>query len=133
MMSSGAATSGSSGAMLIGTGVSNGGRGGSLGLTLGSGNSGAGGNVGVLAGALDAETCGSVTLYSGKGTMSSSGSFVIRTLDAGSKGLSGTLIFSSGTATSGSSDPSWHAASDGGQRQQRQGRRRDERGNGRFR
>ena len=35
--------------------------------------------------------------------MSSSGSFVIRTLDAGTKGLSGMLRFSSGAATSGSS------------------------------
>ena len=58
---------------------------------MGSGNSSAGGNVGVLAGASDAGTGGSVTLYSGKGTMSSSGSLVIRTLDAGTKGLSGML------------------------------------------
>ena len=63
-------------------------------LTECSGNSGAGGNVDVLASASDAGTGGSVTLYSGKGTMSSRGSFVISTLDAGSKGASGTLNFS---------------------------------------
>ena len=61
---------------------------------------GAGGNVGMLTGAA---TGGSVTLYSGKGTMSSSGSFVIRTLDAGTAGLSGMLSLSSGAATSESS------------------------------
>ncbi len=44
-----------------------------------------------------------MTLYSGKGTMSSSGSFMIRKLDAGSSGVSGMLSFSSGAATSGSS------------------------------
>ena len=44
-----------------------------------------------------------MSLFTGQGTKTSSGSIVIKTANAGTTGVSGFLMFSSGTTSSGSS------------------------------
>ncbi len=44
-----------------------------------------------------------MSLYTGLGTETSSGSLVFKTSNAGSEGISGALMFSSGTTSSGAS------------------------------
>ena len=65
-----------------------------------------GGRVTVSAGQAAAVTGGAVSLVSGYGTATSSGVFSIRTTVAGENGVSGSLSFTTGTTSKGSSDNS---------------------------
>ena len=55
------------------------------------------------AGRSTVHTGGGVHLASGEGTATSSGAITIRSINSGTSGVSGALIFSSGTAVSGNS------------------------------
>ena len=61
---------------------------------------GNGGLINVYAGMSASKTGGTISLQSGYGTAKSSGSILIRTLNAGTSGVSGELMFSTGTTSS---------------------------------
>ena len=67
-------------------------------LTMGSGNSGKGGDAKVLAGATSAESGGLLTLRAGYGSRNTNGSVSLQTLGAGTSGVSGVRVMSSGAA-----------------------------------
>ena len=108
MFSTGTTSCGSSGSISIGTGTASLGKGGDITIKVGDGNTLDGGHISVFAGKTDARgdtgaTGGSISIRSGFSTESSSGTIIIRTLNAGAKGVSGELMFSTGITTSGSS------------------------------
>merc|ERR1711871_849768 len=65
--------------------------------------SGVGGDVKVEGGTSNTLTGGAVSILSGSGTATSSGDIKVSTKDAGTAGISGSLIFSSGSASDGNS------------------------------
>ena len=99
VFSSGSAASGNSGALYLGSGAAAGGRGGMVSISVGSGTSGSGGAVSVLSGRSTVHSGGALSLESGEGTATSSGVISIRTANAGGAGVSGRLVFSSGSAS----------------------------------
>merc|ERR1712134_118390 len=106
MFSTGTASSGSSGSISIGTGTASGGDGGDIMINVGDGNTLDGGHIHLFAGKTDADadsTGGSISIRSGFSTIRSSGTIIIRTLNAGTTGVSGELMFSTGTTSSGAS------------------------------
>ena len=66
-------------------------------ITVGSGNSGAGGLITVASGQSTVHTGGAIGVTSGQGIASTSGAITIASSNAGDKGVSGLLTFSSGT------------------------------------
>ena len=70
-------------------------------LVVGSGTSGFGGSLQGYAGRSTVNTGGAVSLASGEGTATTSGAITNRGINAGTGGLSGVLVFSSGSASSG--------------------------------
>ena len=75
-------------------------------LSVGAGTTFTGGDVVVKAGATTFATAGTggrISISSGYGTSTSSGSIVVQSMDAGTKGVSGHLSFATGTSSSGSS------------------------------
>ena len=73
-------------------------------MAVGAGEIGfGGGRVVVSAGENTLDTGGAVSLISGYGSLTSSGAFSIRTANAGEAGTSGSISFSTGDATDGSS------------------------------
>ena len=106
MFSTGTASSGSSGSISIGTGTASNGDGGDIMINVGDGNTLDGGHIHLFAGKTDADvdsTGGSISIRSGFSTIRSSGTIIIRTLNAGTTGVSGELMFSTGTTSSGAS------------------------------
>ena len=89
------------------------GKGGDITLSVGTGNHGDGGSIKMRAGSTTDSsggssiwspllaTGGSVEIVSGSSMKTSSGAISIATQDAGSQGVSGTLILKTGEATSG--------------------------------
>merc|ERR1712054_623695 len=113
MFSTGTTSTGASGDISIGTGTASTGDGGDISIVVGDGNVLDGGHIYMYAGKSNAPesagdvkahaTGGSISLISGFGTKSTSGSIIIRTLNAGTKGVSGELMFSTGTTSCGAS------------------------------
>merc|ERR1719478_1489527 len=108
MLSTGTTSTGASGDISIGTGTASTGDGGDISIVVGDGNVLDGGHIYLYAGKSNAAastgaTGGSISIISGFGTESTSGTIIIRTLNAGVKGVSGELMFSSGTTTCGAS------------------------------
>ena len=88
MLSTGTTSSGASGDISIGTGTASTGDGGDISIVVGDGNVLDGGHIYMYAGKSNADgtkhaTGGSISLISGYGTESTSGSIIIRTLNAG--------------------------------------------------
>ena len=88
----------------ISAGTACNGDGGDITIKVGDGNTLDGGHISVFTGKTDADgatgaTGGSISIRSGFSTESSSGTIIIRTLNAGAKGVSGELMFSTGTTT----------------------------------
>ena len=77
--------------------------------TVGSSTSGAGSSIGAIAGGSTVNTVGvgALSLGFGEGTATSSGSAVLRSVNAGTTGASGVLVFSSGSASSGNISAVW--------------------------
>merc|ERR1711871_609408 len=108
-----AGTKGVSGELMFSTGTTSCGASGDISIVVGDGNVLDGGHIYMYAGKsnapesagnVDADaTGGSISLISGFGTKSTSGSIIIRTLNAGTNGVSGELMFSTGTTSSGAS------------------------------
>ena len=97
---------GASGSISIGTGTASGGDGGDIMITVGDGNTLDGGHIQLFAGKTYADahsTGGSISIHSGYSKIRSSGTIIIRTFNAGDKGVSGELMFSTGTTSSGAS------------------------------
>merc|ERR1712072_1675668 len=108
VFSTGTTTTGASGDISIGTGTASTGDGGDISIVVGDGNVLDGGHIYMYAGKSNAAastgaTGGSISIISGFGTQSTSGTIIIRTLNAGVKGVSGELMFSSGTTSNGAS------------------------------
>merc|ERR1712167_140071 len=108
MFSTGTTTTGASGDISIGTGTASTGDGGDISIVVGDGNVLDRGHIYLYAGKSNAAastgaTGGSISIISGFGTQSTSGTIIIRTLNAGVKGVSGELMFSSGTTSNGAS------------------------------
>ena len=108
MFSTGTTTCGASGDISIGTGTASAGDGGDISIVVGDGNVLDGGHIYLYAGKSNADgtkdaTGGSISMISGFGTKSTSGTIIIRTLNAGVAGVSGELMFSTGTTTTGAS------------------------------
>merc|ERR1712196_352327 len=94
------------GSISIGTGTASGGDGGDIMITVGDGITLDGGHIQLFAGttyADDDSTGGSISIHSGYSKIRSSGTIIIRTFNAGDKGVSGELMFSTGTTSSGAS------------------------------
>ena len=102
MLSTGTTSCGASGDISIGTGTASTGDGGDISIVVGDGNVLDGGHIYMYAGKSNAPesagdvkahaTGGSISLISGYGTKSTSGSIIIRTLNAGTNGVSGELM-----------------------------------------
>merc|ERR1711871_722855 len=75
----------------------------SSGAAGGHATSGVGGDVKVEGGTSNTLTGGAVSILSGSGTATSSGDIKVSTKDAGTAGISGSLTFSSGSASDGNS------------------------------
>ena len=106
MFSTGITTCGGSGSISIGTGSACNGDGGDIMIKVGDGNTLDGGHVFLFAGKTVAtahSTGGSISIRSGYSLLRSSGTINIRTLNAGTKGVSGELMFSTGTTSCGGS------------------------------
>merc|ERR1712167_300039 len=108
VLSTGTTSNGASGSIRIGTGTASGGDAGDISIVVGDGNVLDGGHIYMFAGKSNADgtahaTGGSISMISGFGTKSTSGTIIIRTLNAGVKGVSGELMFSSGTTSNGAS------------------------------
>ena len=104
--STGTSSSGSSGSISIGTGSASGGKGGDITIKVGDGNTLDGGHLSLFAGNTYGDisaTGGSISIRSGYSSIRSSGSIFLRTLNAGTTGVSGELVFKTGTSSSGSS------------------------------
>ena len=105
---SGTSSGGSSGSIRIGTGTASGGDAGDISIVVGDGNVLDGGHIYMYAGKSNGAsdtgaTGGSISMISGFGTESSSGSVIIRTLNAGVQGVSGELMLQTGNAPAGKS------------------------------
>ena len=103
-----AGTTGVSGELMFSTGTASSGDGGDITIKVGDGNRLDGGHISVFAGKSDAPgttgaTGGSISIRSGFSTESCSGTIIIRTLNAGTLGVSGELMFSTGTTSCGGS------------------------------
>merc|ERR1740125_20027 len=61
--------------------------------------SGVGGDIKLEGGSSNTQTGGAVSILSGFGTATSSGEIKVKTKDSGASGISGSLVFSSGTAS----------------------------------
>ena len=72
-------------------------------MTVGSGTSGSVVRLSVLSGRSKPVTEGQLPKVCGEGRATSSGHIHVRTANSGTAGISGLLIFSSGTASSGNS------------------------------
>lgn len=93
-MSTGAATGGNSGDVIVGTGSSSQVQAGSIQVTVGSGSSGLGGQILMSAGYSSASDGGRVRISTGSAS-STSGPLLIQTANSGPSGQSGTLSFRS--------------------------------------
>ncbi len=112
---SGTTSSGTSGSITMATGKAVNGKGGDILVSIGSGNAGnggdillystkaVGGEIVIKGGRGESYSGGSFSLLTGEGTSTSSGAIIIKTVNAGVKGTSGKLSFTSGTTSSGAS------------------------------
>merc|ERR1711968_312651 len=99
-----AGTKGISGELMFSTGTTSDGASGDI--SVGDGSALDGGHISLFAGktfANDDSTGGSISIHSGFSSIRSSGTIIIKTLDAGTTGVSGELMFSTGTTSSGAS------------------------------
>ena len=108
VFSTGTTSNGASGSIRIGTGTASGGDAGDISIVVGDGNVLDGGHIYMYAGKSNGAsstgaTGGSISMISGFGTESSSGSVIIRTLNAGVQGVSGELMLQTGNAPAGKS------------------------------
>ncbi len=95
---------GDSGSISLRSGTASSGRSGTIELLVGLGNSGEGGSVVISSGQTDdflGATGGFISLSSGYSTVSSSGPFFMDTPNSGSYGVSGEIVFSTGTSANG--------------------------------
>ena len=116
MFSTGTTTCGGSGSISIGTGSACNGDGGDIMIKVGDGNTLDGGHVfaGKTVATADS-TGGSISIRSGYSLLRSKGSTInIRTLNAGTNGVSGELMFSTGTTSCGGSFTGTASRGDGG-------------------
>ena len=101
----GTASSGSSGKILLATGSATNGKGGDIVVSVGESDSydaSVGGDVQITAGR-SKMTGGIVSIMSGESFTRTSGAVVVKTMNAGTSGVSGTLSFATGTTSSGAS------------------------------
>merc|ERR550514_286175 len=103
-----AGVSGVSGELVFSTGTTTTGASGDISIVVGDGNVLDGGHIYLYAGKSNAAgdtgaTGGSISMISGFGTKSTSGTIIIRTLNAGIAGVSGELMLSTGTTSTGAS------------------------------
>jgi hypothetical protein len=100
-VATGPATECDSGGISLSTGDAISAKGGAIDLLVGTGTriSGEGGFVDFVVGTIDQLAGGSIALTMGAGTGTSSGRIALTTVNAGSAGVSGALMFASGTSS----------------------------------
>merc|ERR1711871_1894559 len=102
-VSSGGATNGKSGDVLVASGGSSDGNAGTIRVTVGTASTGVGGDLILSSGSSADNRGGKVDIKSGYGSTKSSGDMLLHTANAGTGGITGKIVMSSGVSTQGNS------------------------------